>query len=153
ALYLTAMTTGYRAEELANLAPESFDLDGEPPSATLPARLTKNKKTATQPLPPDVAELLREYLQDKPAGEPVWPGLWYTKAAEMLRIELDACGIPYAAPGPDGPLYADFHALRHSFIILLDQSGATVKQAMTLARHSDPRLTMAVYGRLQLHDV
>jgi integrase len=71
----------------------------------------------------------------------------------MLRIEPDACGIPYEVEGPDGPLYADFHALRHSFIVLLDKSGATVKQAMTLARHSDPRLTMAVYGRLHLHDV
>ena len=49
--------------------------------------------------------------------------------------------------GPDGPLYADFHSLRHSYIALLDKSGATLKEAMQLARHSDPKLTMAVYGR------
>lgn len=147
-IYLTAMITGYRAEELANLLPESFDLDARVPMAMLPARLTKNGETAVQPLPPDVAAALREYLKDKPAGEPVWPGLWYTRAADMLRIELDACGIPYVVHGLDGPLFADFHALRHSFIILLDQSGASVKQAMTLARHSDPKLTMAIYGKL-----
>jgi hypothetical protein len=71
----------------------------------------------------------------------------------MLRIELDTCGIPYEVEGPDGPLFADFHALRHSFIALLDKTGATLKEAMQLARHSDPRLTMAVYGRAQLHDL
>src|SRR3989442_12720907 len=71
----------------------------------------------------------------------------------MLRIDLDAPGIPYVAEGPDGPLYADFHALRHSYIALLDKSGATLKEAMQLARHSDPKLTMAVYGRAQLHDL
>src|SRR5437870_13840359 len=71
----------------------------------------------------------------------------------MLRIDLDAPGISYVAEGPDGPRYADFHALRHSFIALLDKSGATLKEAMQLARHSDPKLTMAVYGRAQLHDL
>src|SRR6185436_10818325 len=33
-----------------------------------------------------------------------------------FRLDLDAAGIPYAVDGPDGLLYADFHALRHSFI-------------------------------------
>src|SRR5262249_19176717 len=61
--------------------------------------------------------------------------------------------VPYVVEGPDGPLYADFHALRHSYIALLDRSGATLKEAMQLARHSDPKLTMAVYGRAQLHDL
>ena len=36
---------------------------------------------------------------------------------------------------------------------MLDRSGATLKEAMQLARHSDPKLTMAVYGRAQLHDL
>ena len=71
----------------------------------------------------------------------------------MIRPDLEAAGIPFMVEGPDGPLYADFHALRHSFIALLDRSGATLKEAMQLARHSDPRLTMAVYGRAQLHDL
>src|SRR5262249_24862075 len=91
---------------------------------------------------------------DKPAGEPVWPGTWADgDAAEMLRIDLEAAGVPYVVEGPDGPLYADFHSLRHSYIALLDRSGATLKEAMQLARHSDPKLTMAVYGRAQLHDL
>jgi integrase len=71
----------------------------------------------------------------------------------MRRIDLDAAGVPYVVDGPDGPLYADFHALRHSYIALLEKSGARLKEAMRLARHSDPKLTMAVYGRAQLHDL
>lgn len=51
--------------------------------------------------------------------------------------------------GPDGPLHADFHALRHTFISHLDLAGVSLRDAMQLARHSDPRLTMARYGRSQ----
>jgi integrase len=152
-LYLTACATGFRAEELACLRPESFDFDAAPPVAILGASETKNRQGATQPLPADVAAALRDYLQGRPAGVPLWPGNWWKRGADMLRIDLDAAGIPYAVEGPDGPLYADFHALRHSFVALLEKSGATLKEAMQLARHSDPKLTMAVYGRAQLHDL
>jgi hypothetical protein len=50
-------------------------------------------------------------------------------------------------------LYADFHSLRHSFVALLDHAGTSLKLAMQLARHSDPKLTMARYGRAQLEDL
>src|SRR5437879_4149928 len=71
----------------------------------------------------------------------------------MLQADLEAAGIPYVTEGPDGPLSADFHALRHSYVALMDQAGLTLKEAMQLARHSDPKLTMARYGRAQLHDL
>src|SRR5262249_21517077 len=35
----------------------------------------------------------------------------------------------------------------------LDKAGVSLKQAMQLARHSDPKLTIARYGRAQLHDL
>src|SRR5262249_53563068 len=152
-LYLCAMGTGFRAGELASLQPESFALDAEPPSVVCRAGYTKNGKTATQPLPAEIAEALRGYLADRPVGQPVWPGSWHERGAEMLRDGLEAAGIPYVIEGPDGPLHADFHALRHSYVALLDKAGLTLKQAMQLARHSDPKLTMAVYGRAALHDL
>jgi hypothetical protein len=37
---------------------------------TVRAGYTKNRKIATQPLRKDVAEILRDYLRDKPAGQP-----------------------------------------------------------------------------------
>src|SRR5262249_45870463 len=147
------MGTGFRSDELASLLPASFDLDAEPPTVVCRAGYTKNGKTATQPLPAEIAEVLRGYLADRPAEQPVWPGSWHERAADMLRDDLEAAGIPYVIEGPDGPLHADFHALRHSYVALLDQAGLTLKQAMQLARHSDPKLTMAVYGRAALHDL
>jgi hypothetical protein len=71
----------------------------------------------------------------------------------MLCRDLAAAGIPYATEGPEGPLYLDMHALRHGYVALLDKAGASIKEAMQLARHTDPKLTMARYGRAQLHDL
>jgi integrase/recombinase XerC len=152
-LYGTAIATGFRAEELSCLTPRHFSLAMDNPHVFLSAAETKNGKAVEQPLPPDVAAELRDYLADKPEREPVWPGTWWTRAADMLRIDLDAAGVPYVVDGRDGPLYADLHALRHSFVALLDRSGASLREAMQLARHSDPRLTMRTYARLRLADL
>jgi integrase len=152
-LYSVACASGFRASELASLGPEAFALNNEPPTVTLSAEHAKNGRTAVQPLPTDIVPVLREYMAGRPNAAPLWPGTWPKKAAEMICMDLEKAGIPYAVDGPDGPLYADFHALRHSYIALLDRSGATLKEAMQLARHSDPKLTMAVYGRAQLHDL
>jgi integrase len=152
-LYSVACVSGFRASELAILCPDAFDFDDQTPTVALAAKDAKNGRTAIQPLPPDVVGVMREYLDGRPADQPIWPGTWADKAAEMFSADLETAGIPYVVAGTDGPLYADFHALRHSFIAMLDRSGATLKEAMQLARHSDPRLTMAVYGRAQLHDL
>src|SRR5207248_820354 len=95
-LYLAAMTSGFRANELAGLCPDAFDLNGRPPTVTLSGDRAKNGQTAVQPLPPDVALALCTYLADRPADEPVWPGSWHERAADMLRIDLAAAGVPYA---------------------------------------------------------
>jgi hypothetical protein len=83
------------------------------PTVTLAARHAKNRKTKVQPLPDDLAELLRDYLKDKPAGQPIWGGAWARdrRGAQMLPGDLETAGIPYAVEGPAGPLFADFHAL------------------------------------------
>ena len=47
-------------------------------------------------------------------------------------------GIAYV---DDADRYADFHAMRHSFITNLGHSGAHTKTAQDLARHSTPMLT------------
>jgi hypothetical protein len=48
---------------------------------------------------------------------------------------------------------ADFHSLRVLFISRVVASGASVKEAQTLARHSTPVLTMNTYSRATLLDV
>ncbi len=153
-LYATACGSGYRASGLASLTPESFDLDGETPTVTLSARRNKSRVLKVQPLPADVTALLRDYLCDKPSGQPVWGGTWAKdrKGAEMLRIDLDAAGIPYAIEGPDGPLYADFHALRHTYLTLGGRAGIDLRTLQELAGHSTPTLT-ARYSHRRLHDL
>jgi hypothetical protein len=147
------MSTGFRRSELAVLTPQRFELDREHPVARLREGDTKNGKGAEQPLPDDVAQALKGWLAGKPKDLPVWPGLARVRTSEVIQHDLRACGIPYAVEGLEGPLYADFHALRHSFVALLDKSGASLKEAMQLARHSDPKLTMARYGRARLNDL
>jgi integrase len=152
-LYAVAVASGFRASELASLRADSFELDTDPPTATLAGEQAKNGKMAIQPLPPDLVAPLRCFLKDKSVDRPIWPGSWPERAAEMFRADLQTAGIAYVVDGPNGDLFSDFHSLRHSFVALLDQSGASLKQAMQLARHSDPKLTMARYGRAQLYDL
>ncbi|WP_246173802.1 tyrosine-type recombinase/integrase [Limnoglobus roseus] len=152
-LYIFAASTGFRVSELAILSPMMFRLDATPPTVTPPARGAKNRKLIHQPLPLDVAGRMRGVIAGKGSRQAIWPGDWSNDAAEMLRVDLATAGIPYAVDSPNGPLFADFHAIRHTFIRRLDEAGATLKEAMQLARHSDPKLTMAVYGRASLEEL
>jgi integrase len=153
-LYATACGTGFRAGGLAGLTPECFDLDGDFPTVTLPVRSDKSRKGKIQPLPADVAELLRAWLAGKPAGVPVWPGKWASQraAALMLRKDLKAAGVPFVVQGPNGPLYADFHALRHTYLTLGGRAGIDLRTLQELAGHSTADLTER-YTHVRLHDL
>ena len=153
-LYLVAAGTGFRASALSSLTPADFDLDAASPVVTLAARFNKSRRLKVQPLPADVAAALRPYLSDKPAGAPVWGGTWARdhRGAEMIRGDLEAAGIAYAVEGPDGAEYADFHALRHSYLTLGGRSGIDLRTLQELAGHSDPILT-ARYSHRRLYDL
>ena len=122
-LYLVALSTGFRMDELRSLTPEAFRLQDTPPVVLLGRASSKNRKGATQPLPSVVVPALRTWLTARPAGKPLWPGTWLPDAADMLRIDLVAAGIPHIVPGPDGDLFVDAHALRHAYIARLDRAG------------------------------
>lgn len=151
---MVAAYTGFRAGEMAELMPSDFALDAPTPVVWLAADETKNRKEATQPLPRELTDHLRVYLAARVSGSPVWPGTWHEKAADMMRLDLEAAGIPFAVTDPDGRTrVADFHALRHTLGVLAEQGGATLREEMTLMRHSDPKLTMRTYGRLKPHEL
>lgn len=152
-LYRVAVGTGFRAAELAALVPEFFDLAATTPAVVLPAEFTKNRKGVVQPLGASLATDLRTYLAGRPGKIPIWPGAWVGKAADMLRADLDAAGVPVEVDSPEGIETRDFHALRAVFISDVIRAGADLKQAMTLARHTDPRLTAGRYARTRLHDL
>lgn len=152
ALYLVAMASGLRLGECLRLAPASFRLDDDPPVVLVPAAYTKNKQIAEQPLPSDVARVLRDYLASQPAG-PLWRGTgrWYAnhEGNDLIRADLAEAGIPYEVPGPHGTEFADFQCLRHSYVTNVVESGVSVKMAQTLARHSTPTLTIGRYAHVQ----
>ncbi|MBA4191835.1 MAG: hypothetical protein C0467_27970 [Planctomycetaceae bacterium] len=152
-LYLVAFSTGFRVSELAALTPAHFKIDTELPTVSLPGKVAKNKKRVRPPLHPAVAVALRLFLAGRPADSPVWGGLWHNNAAAMLRIDLEAAGVPYCVEGPDGNEYADFHALRHTFLSALSAAGVGAKDMQTLARHSDPRLTLGTYTHARSADL
>ena len=152
-LYLVAAGTGFRANALANLTPADFDLN-DAPTVTLAARFAKNRKTKVQPLSADVAAALHDYLAGKPANALIWSGTWASgcSGAEMLRRDLEAAGIAYAVEGPDGPEFADFHSLRHTYLTMLGRNGVDLRTAQELAGHSTPLLT-ARYSHRRMYDL
>lgn len=144
--YRLALTTGLRARELASLTPESFNLNADYPSLSITATASKHRKRDLLPIKPDLVPVFREWLANKSTGEPILR--LPDKTAKMLRVDLQAAGI--VVKNEDGVL--DFHALRHSFVSLLAVSNAPVRVVQELARHSDPRLTMAVYSHVTVRE-
>ena len=164
-LYLTAAYTGLRAGELASLTERSIDFDSEPPTVTVAAAYSKHRRRDVLPLHPELALRLREWLSERPndattpilsmtAAEPgpLWPGRWAADrhAAEMLRHDLQAAGIPYIDEA--GAVF-DFHSLRGQFITSLARGGVPLVAASKLARHGDPSLTANFYTHLAVTDL
>jgi len=71
-LYRLATGTGFRATEMRSLTPVGFQLDVDPPAVLLRAADSKHRRDDLQPIRPDLAELLRGWLADKPTDGPVF---------------------------------------------------------------------------------
>lgn len=145
-LYTLALYTGLRASELASLTTASLCLDGETPSVIVAAAYSKHRREDRLPLHADLVAPLRACLAGREAGARLWPGQWAKgkEAGVMLRADLERAGVPYKTDAG----YADFHALRHSFISNLVRGGANPRVAMALARHSTIELTMNRYAHV-----
>lgn len=156
-LYQVALSTGLRANELRSLS--VADLDIKSRGISLRAEFTKNKKAAFQHLPEEVHTELKAFVDSGEARQlyerahgdndslkayPKTPLLYVPRhTAAHIRRDLKAAGIVEVTH--EGSL--DFHALRTTFVTLILDAGATVREAMTLARHGTPSLTMNTYGR------
>lgn len=146
--YRVAMATGFRANEIRSLLPESFQLDGPSPTITVAASASKRGKRSglddVQPIARKDAEALREWLATRTGDGPVFP--LPEKTALMLAADLARAGID--SRDAKGRVL-DFHALRHSFISGLVMSGVNPKVAQSLARHSTIALTLDRYTHLE----
>jgi hypothetical protein len=114
----------------------AFDLHSDAPSVTMAAGCTKNGEPAALPLPRDLANDLQPYLAWLAEGEPAFP--LPSRGADMLKIDLQAAGIPYRDTA--GRVF-DFHALRCQCATLADQAGVSPRIVQRLMRHSTLELT------------
>jgi integrase len=140
-LYRLAMGTGFRANELRSLVPACFHLDGDEPYIALSPHAEKNRKGTDQPIPRRLAAEIRDAVAAAEPGRPVVPVP--EKTAKMLRVDLEAAGIAYRTE--EG--IVDFHSIRSSYVTHLIESGASIKDVQTLARHSTPTLTIGIYAK------
>lgn len=145
-LYRLALTTGFRAGELASLTVDSFDLESA--TVTLDARKSKHRRMDIQPLPAETVEALRPWLAAKVSTSRARSGLGRfslfampQNMAKVFRRDLATAGVEYVKGGK----YADFHALRHTFITRLIAANISPKDAQALARHSTIVLTLDRY--------
>ncbi len=169
-VYRLALGTGFRAKELRNLRPESFDLDANPPTVTVAAGCSKRRREDRQPIRLDLADLLRPWLAEKESGERLF-GRLPGGTARMLRSDLAAAREAWLKEAPIEAVrqarektvflcyknaageVADFHATRHTYISGLVAGGASVKTAQELARHSTPVLTIGRYAHTRRQDL
>ena len=155
-LYLVAANTSLRASELRSLTQTSFDFKGKPHTVTVEAGYSKHRRRDVLPLREDLVEALQKWIAERrvlslqPSTEPLWPGVWHKKAAEMVRGDLANAKIDYK---DDVGRVFDFHAFRHQFLSSLAPSGAHPKATQSLARHSTITLTMDRYAHLGLVDM
>jgi len=86
-LYRVAVGTGFRANELRSLTPESFDLDADPPTVTVEAGYSKHRRKDVQPIRQDLADLLWPWLETRSRGRPVFESM-PDKTAKMMKKDL-----------------------------------------------------------------
>ncbi len=164
-LYEVALGSGLRGNELRQLTPAH--LDREQCKLKIDRAWDKGRKDRLQPIP---SELMRRLVEFAESGEvralyercieqqgsravlkgiPENPLLYVPRnTAAMLRKDLKRAGIPYTTEAGN----MDFHSLRVTYITNVVKSGADLKTAQTLARHSDSRITMNVYAKSQDSD-
>ena len=170
--YRVALGTGFRVNELRTLTPASFDLQADPPTVTVAAAYSKRRRQDVQPIRSDLAELLRalagrialgtaqlfrlphntsKMFQRDLAGGPVRMdrgshrrtrnGSGGTQSRLPAVSRTRTAGLPTSTPQ------------RHTYISGIVATGASVKTAQELARHSTPVLTIGRYSHARLHDL
>ena len=165
-LYAVTAGTGFRANELRSLTPSSFRLDE--PAIMLSGVGAKNRKDVLQPISAELAGQLRGWIKGRKAALKL-PSKG--NIVRMLRQDMAEARIAYyraMEPGVERRVlrhgdflrtidadgrHADFHALRATYITMLARANVPVKTLQTLARRSDPKLTMNTYATMGITDL
>jgi integrase len=145
---IVAMCTGLRVSEVLALRWEHIDFDEGAmmvQQGVVNGRIGKVKTEASQdevPLDPAFADILRKLKGDRTEGlvfrSPVTGGCYYSGIIQrqILKPKGQEVGIPSLG----------WHAFRHTYRALLDETGAPIGVQQKLMRHSNVATTMNVYG-------
>jgi integrase len=137
-LYRMARTTGLRKSELGSLQIGSFFLD-EPSHVVIEATNSKHRERDVVYLHTELVVEIRKQIESLTPGDFLFPLLAQRKAADMMQADLKAAGIAYQ---DDQGRFADFHALRHTFVTKAWETGAASNIVMNMARHKDISTTL-----------
>lgn len=146
-LYAVMFHAGLRVGEAHRLCWQDFALGRE---ANIRCRkaASKNAKLTWLPLHADAAAIMGAF---RPAGAVPSDRLWTVECHErVLQSDMAAAGVP--AVGQDG-LPRSFAAFRKGLATWLAMRGVQPALVQRMMRHSDIRLTMQFYTRLQVSDL
>ncbi len=87
-LYVTALSTGLRASELASLTPAHFDLDAAVPIVRIDAENEKACRGDVIPLPQGLIQILKPWFEGKQPKALLWPGKWASQP-KQCKNSLD----------------------------------------------------------------
>jgi integrase len=139
-VYMLAVWTGLRRNEIRQLTWGDIHLDTIPGHIVLRARTTKSKRADSLPIHEQLAGELKIWRpRNAGPGDRVVSTVPHMKT---LRADLALAGIAYK---DEGGRYVDFHSLRVSLSTMLAAHKVSPRAAQALMRHTDPRLTAAVY--------
>jgi integrase/recombinase XerC len=146
--YFVAVNTGLRRSELRGLRWADVDMDANEPTVTVRASVSKSRTQAELPLLPDVATALRAA---KPTAA-LPSARVFRVVPSIRRFHDDLKAAKVNNDGLDGRKL-DFHALRATFATRLARAGVAPQIAKRLLRHSDVKVTMQHYTKLELADL
>lgn len=147
-VYLTAMKTGLRRDELGKLEVGDVMLLGPKPHIKLRGTANKARREDVLPLDEELVEQLGAHIPAAAQGSDrvfvVVPPI------DVFKADLAAAAIPYK---DTQGRQADFHSLRLSYNMLLAAADVPVRVAMSLMRHTDIKLTTGPYNDPTLLDL
>lgn len=133
--YRVARATGLRALEMERIRVSAVVLDEGRACITVQAKDAKGRRTQRVPLADSFVPWLRSYI----AGRDPLDRLMRTPRPRKWVMDGDA-----KAAGISG-LRVGMHSFRKGLVTALAASGAPMSVTQEIARHTDPRLTQAVY--------
>jgi len=150
----SASGKSYMIEQIARMMPpetviQAHDITDEALYYLQPGELKNKIVLAGEriPLRKDIVDLLKKWMDERTdtPNTKIFPKLDSSKTSRMIQKDLKLAEVEYL---DDSGRYADFHALRHTFITNLTKGGVSPRVAQSLARHSTITLTMDRYSHV-----